>query len=186
MDYPHQLSGGMRQRVMIAMALVCSPKLLIADEPTTALDVTVQAQIVDLLRQLKSDLGMAVIFISHDLRVVSDLCDRILVFYAGKIVESGPADQVFSEPRHPYTRALLKSLPEAPQGDRRALQVIPGAPPSLSAPIQGCAFASRCDVRFEQCGVEPELAASGDDRATACWHREPQAHSLPVSSGSAT
>ena len=168
-DYPHQFSGGMRQRVMIAMALANRPALIVADEPTTALDVTVQAQILDLMRGLNQSLGTSIVLISHDLRVVSELCSRILVFYAGRIVEEGATDAVFGDPQHPYTRALLRSVPQAEAGERKPLAVIRGMPPSLAPPPKGCAFAPRCDSRFERCTEDPQLVAIGNDRRAACW-----------------
>jgi oligopeptide transport system ATP-binding protein len=149
-SYPHEFSGGMRQRVMIAMALVTKPDLLIADEPTTALDVTVQAQILELIKRGQQQLGMAVILISHDLGVVSGFCDRVQVMYAGRIVESARTDALFYSPRHPYNRALQKSIP-ALQPKGAALYTIPGMPPDLSRPIQGCAFAPRCEFAADVC-----------------------------------
>jgi oligopeptide transport system ATP-binding protein len=166
--YPHQFSGGMRQRVMIAMALITRPELLIADEPTTALDVTVQAQILDLIRQLQRELGMAVIFITHDLGVVSGLCDRVQVMYAGRIVETAPTSALFRTPRHPYTRALQQSIP-ALQPKGAELFTIPGMPPDLSRPLPGCAFAPRCSFALEPCRTEtPALRESAPGRADAC------------------
>ena len=185
-DYPHQFSGGMRQRVMIAMALANRPALIVADEPTTALDVTVQAQILELLRELNESLGTSIVLISHDLRVVSDLCRRILVFYAGRIVEEGSTDAVFGEPAHPYTRALLRSVPEADSQERRPLAVIRGMPPSLAPPPRGCAFAERCDAVFERCTEDPRLISVGGERRAACWlHVESAAAPVtePVESG---
>ena len=165
--YPHEFSGGMRQRVMIAMALITKPDLLIADEPTTALDVTVQAQILDLIRALQREMGMAVMLISHDLGVVARVCDRVLVMYAGRIVESAPARELFRHPRHPYTQALLDSLPATHQkgGD---LYTIPGLPPDLIQPIKGCAFAPRCAHAQERCQQPVELQSLGGRRASAC------------------
>lgn len=154
-DYPHQLSGGMRQRVMIAMALSCRPSLLISDEPTTALDVTVQAQILDLIRKLQSELGMAQILVTHDLGVVAEMADEVAVMYAGKIVEMGTADQIFDEPKHPYTQGLLRALPplkRQPEGAR--LESIPGTVPSLAHLPKGCAFADRCPRVTAQCRAE--------------------------------
>jgi oligopeptide transport system ATP-binding protein len=166
--YPHQFSGGMRQRVMIAMALITRPELLIADEPTTALDVTVQAQILDLIRQLQRELGMAVIFITHDLGVVSGLCDRVQVMYAGRIVETAPTSALFRAPRHPYTRALQQSIP-ALQPKGAELFTIPGMPPDLSRPVPGCSFAPRCSFALEPCRTEtPALRASAPGQADAC------------------
>ncbi|NDC74704.1 ABC transporter ATP-binding protein [bacterium] len=168
-SYAHEFSGGMRQRVMIAMALIARPELLIADEPTTALDVTVQAQILELIKKLQRELGMAVIFISHDLGVVSGLCDRVLVMYAGRIVESATVDTLFRSPRHPYTRALQRSIP-ALQAKGAELYTLPGLPPDLSQPISGCAFAERCEFAVEACraGGSPALAECALSHAHAC------------------
>jgi oligopeptide transport system ATP-binding protein len=168
-SYPHEFSGGMRQRVMIAMALIARPELLIADEPTTALDVTVQAQILELIKKLQRELGMAVIFISHDLGVVSGLCDRVLVMYAGRIVESAGVDTLFRAPRHPYTRALQRSIP-ALQAKGTELYTLAGLPPDLSKPIPGCAFAERCEFAAEACsaGGPPALAECAPGHAHAC------------------
>ncbi|MFV1994302.1 MAG: ABC transporter ATP-binding protein, partial [Verrucomicrobiales bacterium] len=159
MSYPHEFSGGMRQRVMIAMALITRPEILIADEPTTALDVTVQAQILDLIRSRQQTLGTAVIFITHDLAVVSGFCDRTYVFYAGQVLESAPTREIFEHPRHAYTRALLKSIPSAHRKGEE-LYTIPGIPPDLAEAIPGCAFAPRCETETRtQCLSErrPEL-----------------------------
>jgi oligopeptide transport system ATP-binding protein len=166
--YPHEFSGGMRQRVMIAMALITRPKLLIADEPTTALDVTVQAQILELIRRLQREFGMAVIFITHDLGVVSGLCDRVLVMYAGRIVESGDVRTIFYQPRHPYTQALQRSIPSThPKGVE--LFTIPGLPPDLSKLPAGCAFAPRCELAIGLCHAnDPELRELALGHATAC------------------
>jgi len=160
--HPHQFSGGMRQRVMIAMALITKPELLIADEPTTALDVTVQAQILELIKKLQRELGMAVIFISHDLGVVAGLCDRVMVMYAGRIVETASVTDLFREPRHPYTRALQ------PKGGE--LYTLPGLPPDLSKPLPGCAFAERCEFAAPACrtGSAPALATCAPSHAHAC------------------
>jgi oligopeptide transport system ATP-binding protein len=149
-SYPHEFSGGMRQRVMIAAALITKPALLIADEPTTALDVTVQAQILELIRKMQRDLGTAVILITHDIGVVSGFCDRVLVMYAGRIVESANTAQIFYEPKHPYNQALQKSIPALQQKGER-LYTIPGSPPDLSKPISGCPFAPRCEFAQEKC-----------------------------------
>ena len=167
-QYPHEFSGGMRQRVMIAMALITRPELLIADEPTTALDVTVQAQILELIKKLQQEFGMAVIFITHDLGVVSGLCDRVQVMYAGRIVETGDTRALFYQPRHPYTRALQRSIPSMqPKGTE--LYTIPGMPPDLSKPTGGCAFATRCDAAVESCRTrDPKLADLAPDHGTAC------------------
>jgi oligopeptide transport system ATP-binding protein len=153
-QYPHEFSGGMRQRVMIAMALITRPELLIADEPTTALDVTVQAQILELIKRLQREFGMAVIFITHDLAVVAGLCDRVQVMYAGRILERADARTLFARPQHPYTRALQRSIPALqPKGE--ALYTIPGLPPDLSTPQPGCPFAARCEFAIDACRSEP-------------------------------
>jgi oligopeptide transport system ATP-binding protein len=166
--YPHEFSGGMRQRVMIAMALIAHPELLIADEPTTALDVTVQAQILDLIRKMQRELGMAVLYITHDLGVVAGLCDRVQVMYAGRIVESAGTRAIFHEPRHPYTRALQKSLPSLqPKGAE--LYAIPGLPPDLSKLPAGCAFAPRCEFATHVCrSIDPELREVQSEHRSAC------------------
>ena len=165
--YPHQLSGGMRQRAVIAMALTCNPALLVADEPTTALDVTVQAQILDLLRKLQASHGSAIIFITHDLGVMAELADRIMVMYAGRVVERATRDALFAAPKHPYTTALLNSIPPL-EGERpHRLQTIPGAPPSLLSLPQGCAFGPRCPQRFDACTAKPPL--SGPPHEAACF-----------------
>ncbi|MFW5832596.1 MAG: ABC transporter ATP-binding protein, partial [Pseudomonadota bacterium] len=168
-QYPHQFSGGMRQRVMIAMALMCRPALLVADEPTTALDVTVELQVVELLRSLQAELGMSVIFISHNLGVVARLCDRVMVMYAGRIVESGPVDRVLVNPAHPYTRALLASMPRGRKGEA-PLQPIRGEPPSLARLAAGCPFRPRCDLAGAGCEVEQPLVAVEPRHHAAC-HR---------------
>ena len=167
-SYPHQFSGGMRQRVMIAMALIGKPDLLIADEPTTALDVTVQAQILDLIAQQQRQRGVAVIFISHDLSVVAGFCDRVMVMYAGRVVETADTRTIFREPKHPYTRALQRSRP-AMQAKGAELYVIPGLPPDLSRPVPGCAFAPRCEFAVADCGrTEMRLQDVGAGQASAC------------------
>ncbi len=170
-QYPHQLSGGLRQRVMIAMALVCRPALLIADEPTTALDVTIQAQILDLLRRLQEEMGMAILLITHDLGVVAELCEEVFVMYAGRIVERAPAAELFRTPRHPYTAGLLAASPRrAPRGSR--LATIPGMVPAPGKRGTGCSFADRCARATEKCRVErPPLA--GDGHPVACWNPVP-------------
>jgi oligopeptide transport system ATP-binding protein len=168
--YPHQFSGGMRQRVMIAMALACEPRLLIADEPTTALDVTIQAQILDLLQRLRRELGMALILITHDLGVVAGIVDRVNVMYAGHVVESAPVDDVFHDPRHPYTDGLMGSIPRMDRPRRDRLQAIRGVPPDLVEPPPGCAFQPRCPYAIERCAVEaPPLLAVAPDHESACW-----------------
>jgi oligopeptide transport system ATP-binding protein len=169
-DYPHQFSGGMRQRVMIAMALSCNPKLLIADEPTTALDVTIQAQILDLIARLRKEFGMAVILITHDLGVVAGVCERINVMYAGHIVESGRSEELFANPRHPYTLGLLRSVPRIDQPRKERLIPIEGLPPDLIDAPPGCPFAPRCAFALERCLEEnPELETVGPAHVAACW-----------------
>ena len=173
-DYPHQFSGGMRQRAMIAMALSCNPKLLIADEPTTALDVTIQAQIVDLVKRLQENLGMAVMWITHDLGVVAELADNINVMYAGYIVERGPASAIFKHTHHPYTIGLLGSLPRLDEAPGTKLLSIPGLPPDLVMLPTGCPFAARCTHTDEQClsGMPPLVPAESKEHLVACWHWE--------------
>ena len=167
-SYPHEFSGGMRQRVMIAMALITQPDLLIADEPTTALDVTVQAQILDLIARLQRERGMAVIWISHDLGVVAGFCRRVLVMYAGRVVESGPVEEIFARPRHPYNRALQRSIP-ALQGKGAELYTIPGLPPDVSKPLPACAFADRCEFAQPACRTgEMALKEIEPGHASAC------------------
>jgi len=170
-QFPHQLSGGQRQRVMIAMSLACNPKLLIADEPTTALDVTIQAQILELLEQLRTELGMAVLLIAHDLGVVRNHCDQVAVMYAGQIVEYGTVNQVFSSPAHPYTRALLDTIPAANERGNR-LPSIEGNVPSPTDLPHGCSFTPRCQYSQQQCmNQSPVLAShSGTDHPVRCWY----------------
>jgi oligopeptide/dipeptide ABC transporter ATP-binding protein len=168
-EYPHQLSGGMRQRVMIAMALACDPKLLIADEPTTALDVTIQAQILDLLRRLQEELGMAVILITHDMGVVAETCDRVVVMYAGQVFEEGSAEEVFHDPQNPYTEGLLRSIPALGRESER-LAVIPGVVPSPVAWPDGCRFHGRCPYAWEKPEREaPPLFETAPGRRNRCW-----------------
>jgi peptide/nickel transport system ATP-binding protein len=182
-EYPHQLSGGMRQRVMIAIALACNPKVLIADEPTTALDVTIQAQILQLLGDLKARLGMAMILITHDLGIVAEMCDRVVVMYAGRVAESAPVDELFARARHPYTCGLMRAvlrvdLAAEAAGRRPKLREIAGHVPALTRAIPGCSFAPRCKLAMDRCQVErPALTAIGDHRRVACheWRRVPEA-----------
>jgi oligopeptide transport system ATP-binding protein len=169
-DYPHQFSGGMRQRVMIAMGLSCNPQLLIADEPTTALDVTIQAQILDLVRRLRDKIGMAMIWISHDLGVVAGLADRVLVMYSGYIVESASVDDLYDDTRHPYTLGLLGSLPSVDVDSDQELRSIRGMPPDLTALPPGCPFTARCPYVIEKCHQEnPPLEPKASDHLAACW-----------------
>ncbi len=169
-DYPHQFSGGMRQRVMIAMMLACNPSLLIADEPTTALDVTIQAQIVELVTRMREHLGMALIWITHDLGVVAGLAERVIVMYAGMIVEEADVDSLFEHPRHPYTLALLGALPRVDRRRDERLKSIPGAPPSLLVEPRGCPFAPRCEYVIDRCRVErPPLMPVSTTQRSACW-----------------
>jgi peptide/nickel transport system ATP-binding protein len=170
-DYPHHFSGGMRQRVMIAMALARSPRLLIADEPTTALDVTVQAQILDLLIDLRDRLGMAIILITHDLGVVAETCDRAVVMYAGRKIEEAPVSDLFARPQHPYTLGLMKSVPHMSHGGVRParLSEIPGMVPSPAAMPEGCRFAPRCALAIERCATYPDWRQAGTGHVAACW-----------------
>ena len=169
-QYPHELSGGMRQRVMIAMGLICSPKLLIADEPTTALDVTIQAQILELMKDIRKKTHMAIIFITHNLGVVADICDRISVMYAGKIVEQGTADEIFYNPSHPYTRGLLKSMPRVDADEHERLVPIEGTPVDMLNPPDGCPFGPRCEYCMKIClKHNPPKAELSATHNAACW-----------------
>jgi oligopeptide transport system ATP-binding protein len=169
-DYPHQFSGGMRQRVMIAMGLTTTPAVLIADEPTTALDVTIQAQILDLLRHVNREFGTATMLITHNLGVVAGMCQRVIVMYAGRIVEAGPTTDVFAHPKHPYTWALLRSIPRLDAERHEPLKPIEGLPPSLIDLPEGCAFHPRCAFRVDRCSRDtPSLQPVGDTQRAACW-----------------
>ncbi len=169
-QYPHHFSGGMRQRVMIAMALACSPKLLIADEPTTALDVTIQAQIIELMNDLRERLDTSIILITHDLGVVAKLCTRVIVMYAGQIIEQGSTDEIFYNPKHPYTMGLLKSVPRLDEIEKRKLVPIAGHPPDLISSLKGCAFNPRCEYAMKICLREtPEIMDVGPDHKARCW-----------------
>src|SRR5262245_60446885 len=183
-DYPHQLSGGMRQRVLIAMAIACKPALVIADEPTTALDVTIQAQILDLLREMKKAFNLSLVLITHDLGVVAETADRVAVMYGGRIVEEGPVRAIFREPQHPYTRGLLASMPGKNEG--RRLRAIDGTVPVLGAFPSGCAFHPRCPERFEPCSVElPAAYPVGDAHTAMCFLHDKEKvarHKSPVAS----
>jgi peptide/nickel transport system ATP-binding protein len=178
-EYPHQLSGGMRQRVMIAMALSCDPQVLIADEPTTALDVTIQAQILDLMLELKDKTGTAIVLITHDLGVIAETTDRVVVMYAGRKVEEASVEALFENPLHPYTRGLMRAIPRLDveadaAGTRPRLQEIPGLVPLLTRPIVGCAFAARCDLATDRCRAEtPPFVDAGGGHVVACWEAAP-------------
>ena len=174
-DYPHQFSGGMRQRVMIAVALACDPKVLIADEPTTALDVTIQAQIIDLIRDLRQKLGMAIIWITHDLGVIAGIADRVMVMYGGQVVEQAPVRELFANPRHPYTKMLLETVPSVTRDRAARLRVIEGQPPMLGAFPSACSFRDRCPYRFERCDAEnPPRIDVGPAHDAACWYDLPR------------
>ncbi|RAL26991.1 ABC transporter ATP-binding protein [Thermoflavimicrobium daqui] len=169
-QYPHQFSGGMRQRAMIAIALACAPKVLIADEPTTALDVTIQAQIIDLMKELQKDIKTSIILITHDLGVVADIAKRVVVMYAGKVVESGTLEEIFYQPKHPYTWGLLASMPRLDQTSDQELLPIPGSPPDLFKPPKGCPFAARCKHAMKICLEEmPEATKVSSTHQVACW-----------------
>ncbi len=167
-DHPHQFSGGQRQRIVAAMAIGCTPRLLIADEPTTALDVTIQVQIIGLLRQIQADTGAGIILITHDLGVAASLCHRIAVMYAGQIVETGPVRRIYRQPAHPYTRALLEAIPRL-GAKRGRLAAIQGQPPSLIDPPTGCRFAPRCALRMDKCAEAPPEITLADGHRAACW-----------------
>ena len=177
-NYPHEFSGGMRQRAMIAIALSCEPKLLIADEPTTALDVTIQAQILELMKDLKEKINTSIILITHDLGVVADLCSRIIVMYGGLIMEEGTASQIFYEPKHPYTIGLLKSIPKLHKKDKERLIPIDGTPPDLVLPPTGCPFYARCDYAMKICQEQqPPYFSAGPGHRSMCWRMHEEAPS---------
>jgi oligopeptide transport system ATP-binding protein len=180
-QYPHEFSGGMRQRAMIAIALACNPKILIADEPTTALDVTIQAQIMDLIGDLQEKLGTAVILVTHDLGVVADVADRIQVMYAGQIIERGTVDEIFTNPQHPYTWALLQSVPRLDTKNKDTLYSLQGTPPDLIKPPVGCPFAARCEYCMQVCLDEmPEGTVISDTHEVLCWLKHPMAPKVEV------
>jgi len=167
-SFPHQMSGGMRQRVVIAMGMLHAPQLLIADEPTTALDVTIQAQVLDLMKRLTRERGTALLLITHNMGVIARMCDRVAVMYAGEIVEQAPVDELFANPRHPYTQGLLRSIPRADQV-RGKLTSLPGAPPDMARPLPGCRFRARCAAARDGCEVHPELRAIVPGHSARCW-----------------
>ena len=175
-SYPHEFSGGMRQRVMIAMALACKPELLIADEPTTALDVSIQDQILKLMRTLQREIGMSIMFITHDLGVVAELCDRVAVMYGGLLMEEADIVDIFNRPMHPYTLGLMASIPDMNQDRAKKLQPIPGSPPDMIHPPKGCPFAPRCPYAMGICTEEiPPYVATGENRRSMCWLLDPEA-----------
>ncbi|TLS38537.1 ABC transporter ATP-binding protein [Pseudalkalibacillus caeni] len=175
-QYPHELSGGMRQRVLIAMALSCEPQLIIADEPTTALDVTIQAQILDLLKDLQQRLNTSILIITHDLGVVAEIAQRVSVMYAGKVIESGTVEEIFDNPKHPYTWGLLNSIPKYTNGEKERLVPIEGSPPDLFAPPAGCPFAPRCEYAMEICiGEMPDAKQISESHHAKCWLNDPRA-----------
>ncbi|UFJ42862.1 ABC transporter ATP-binding protein [Brevibacillus humidisoli] len=177
-QYPHQFSGGMRQRAMIAISLACSPKLLIADEPTTALDVTIQAQILELMKDLQQKMDTSIILITHDLGVVAEVCDRVIVMYAGKVIETGTVDDIFYNPQHPYTKGLLRSVPRLDLNKDEPLTPIFGTPPDLLRPPVGCGFTARCESAMKVCQeIDPELGEVSKTQKTACWLQHPLAQS---------
>lgn len=173
-QYPHEFSGGMRQRAMIAIALACNPKLLIADEPTTALDVTIQAQILELLQDIQKKLDMSIMLITHDLGVVAKMCDRVVVMYAGQVVEQGPVEQIFAHPTHPYTKGLLRAVPRMDMDRKESLQTIIGTPPDLFDPPKGCSFYARCTEAMKICKENaPQMQETKGHLKAACWLNHP-------------
>lgn len=178
-QYPHQFSGGMRQRIMIAIALACNPAILIADEPTTALDVTIQAQIIELFKEIQLKTGIAIVMITHDLGVVAKIADRVHVMYAGKVMEAGTVKDIFYHPQHPYTKGLLGSVPKLNEDRKKPLQPIPGTPPDLFAPPPGCPFAPRCEYALEVCtAYEPTITYLHEEHHVACWLQDDRAQHL--------
>lgn len=184
-QYPHEMSGGMKQRIMIAMALSCNPKLLIADEPTTAVDVTIQARILDLLRQIQAERGMAIMLITHDLGVVAELADEVAVMYAGKIIERAPVQELFDNPRHPYTIGLFKSLPRVDSDSKQRLETIEGSVPPATRFPRGCRFRERCRWASAQCEQDPELLEINPGHWVACWNQEEVARTRTAPPGAA-
>ena len=170
--YPHELSGGQKQRIVIAMALIMEPDIIIADEPTTALDVIVQGQILNLLKKINWEYQVSIIFISHDLSVIAEMTDKVAIMYAGKIVEMGPGERIFKDPQHPYTKALIKAIPKL-RGPKEKLSYIPGSPPDLRNPPKGCRFQPRCPLAFDKCSEEPPLFEVAPGHVSACWLNEP-------------
>ncbi len=168
-EYPHQMSGGMRQRVMIAMAIACRPQLLLADEPTTALDVTIQAHILELLGRIQAEMGMAMVLVTHDLGLIAERAHEVAVMYAGRIVEQAETGELFADPRHPYTQGLMASIPKTGEGGRKRLRTIAGTVPRLSDLPAGCKFAPRCDIKTAQCEAEPDLVAVKPGHLVRCW-----------------
>ena len=182
-EYPHRMSGGQRQRVMIALAMACGPELLIADEPTTALDVTIQAQILELMGELAREQNLATILITHNLGIVAGHCDRVVVMYAGRVVESGPVDEIFAQPRHPYTVGLLRCVPRLTRHRLSTFETIPGSPPTVTEVAVGCPFVPRCARATDQCRENlPRLEVVGSEHLAACWHPVENISSATVSS----